>query len=158
MIKKSHVVPYGKRWAVTSFNNKSGRPTTAVYHTKREAIDAGRAIAQSEGSELVVHGTAGQVFSSPPPIMLEESAIRTAMRGLGAVLLTDSILKATSPSNKPTAGKAARKAAAKKSGARKPAAKKSGGKSAEGRKAAGRKAGAGKKASKKAGSKKSARR
>ncbi|MGE6429946.1 DUF2188 domain-containing protein [Serratia sp. NPDC078593] len=34
---------------------------TSTHHTQQEAIDAGRTIAQNQGSELVIHRPNGQI-------------------------------------------------------------------------------------------------
>jgi uncharacterized protein YdaT len=59
MAKKDvHVVPRGNGWAVEK--NGSQR-ASKVTETQREAIAAGKKIAEREKSELVVHGENGRI-------------------------------------------------------------------------------------------------
>ncbi len=56
--KNQHVVPHGDGWAVKGAGNTRA---TSVHDTQREATDAGRAIAQRQGSELVIHRPDGRI-------------------------------------------------------------------------------------------------
>lgn len=115
MAKSSHVMPYGGRWAVKNIPGKGGRSSTSVYHTKQEAIDAGRSIARKRGVELIVHGNHGQIFRSPEPSgRFDEELVRAAVR--------------TSSAPSGASKSAAKKSAAKKSAAKTSGAKKSGAK------------------------------
>ena len=59
MAKKDvHVVPRGNGWAVEK--NGSTR-ASKVTETQREAISAGKKIAEREKSELVIHGENGRI-------------------------------------------------------------------------------------------------
>lgn len=59
MAKKDvHVVPRGNSWAVEK--NGSQR-ASKVTETQREAIAAGKKIAEREKSELVIHGENGRI-------------------------------------------------------------------------------------------------
>lgn len=83
--KNQHVVPYGDKWAVKS---EGSRRVTSVFETKREAIDAGRELAERYGQELLVHGKSGQIFrSNDSPGILSEKTIRDAVRGISSTKL-----------------------------------------------------------------------
>jgi hypothetical protein len=56
--KNQHVVPRGDSWAVKGAGNKRA---TSVHDTQRDAIDAGRRVAENQGSELVVHRPDGRI-------------------------------------------------------------------------------------------------
>lgn len=56
--KNQHVVPHAEGWAVRGENNSRA---TSIHHTQSDAIDAGRAIAQHQHSELVIHGRDGRI-------------------------------------------------------------------------------------------------
>ncbi len=56
--KNQHVVPHGDGWAVKGAGNTRA---TSVHDTQREAADAGRTIAQRQGSELVIHRPDGRI-------------------------------------------------------------------------------------------------
>ena len=60
MAKKApvHVTTHKDGWAVTREGNK--RPSS-VHPTQKEAAEAGRATAQRDKTELVVHGKDGQI-------------------------------------------------------------------------------------------------
>jgi hypothetical protein len=74
-----HVVEQDGSWIVKSA--LSGRFVSQPYPDKREAIDAGRRLARSRGSDLLVHGRNGQIFQhSPAASALPEDVIRTAIR------------------------------------------------------------------------------
>lgn len=80
--RNQHVVPYGDKWAVKS---EGSRRVTSVFETKREAIDAGRELADRYGLQLLVHGKNGQIFrSNDSPGVLSEKTIRDAVRGISA--------------------------------------------------------------------------
>lgn len=56
--KNQHVVPHPEGWAVKGAGNERA---TSVHDTQREAIEAGRRIAQNQQSELLVHGRDGRI-------------------------------------------------------------------------------------------------
>ena len=56
--KNQHVVPHGGEWAVRGENSSRA---TSIHNTQGEAIDAGRAIAQNQRSELVIHRRDGTI-------------------------------------------------------------------------------------------------
>lgn len=56
--KNQHVVPHPDGWAVKGAGNTKA---TRVTNTQKEAIDAGRAIASNQQSELVIHRPNGQI-------------------------------------------------------------------------------------------------
>lgn len=58
MGKDQHVVPHDGDWAVRGAGNDR---VTSIHRTQAEAIDAGRAIAQNQGSELVIHRPDGTI-------------------------------------------------------------------------------------------------
>lgn len=58
MGKNQHVVPHNGEWAVKGAGNIK---VTSVHDTQQQAIDAARAIAQNQGSELLIHGRDGQI-------------------------------------------------------------------------------------------------
>ncbi len=58
--KDQHVVRHDEGWAVKGSGNEKA---TAVFRTQAEAIEAGRRIAQNQGSELLVHGRNGRIRS-----------------------------------------------------------------------------------------------
>jgi len=58
MGKNQHVVPHGDDWAVKGEGN--GR-ATSVHSTQQEAIQHAREIARNQQSELLIHGTNGQI-------------------------------------------------------------------------------------------------
>ena len=56
--KGQHVVPRDGKWAV----RKGGAErVTRRYDTQREAINAAREIARTQGSEVLVHGRDGRI-------------------------------------------------------------------------------------------------
>jgi hypothetical protein len=74
-----HVVEQDGSWIVKSA--LSGRFVTQPYLDKREAIDAGRRLAKSQGSDLLIHGRNGQIFQhSPAASALPDDIIRKAIR------------------------------------------------------------------------------
>jgi uncharacterized protein YdaT len=58
MKKNQHVVPHENGWAVKGAGNSKA---TIVVHTQKEAIEVARQVAQNQKSELVIHGTDGQI-------------------------------------------------------------------------------------------------
>lgn len=58
LAKNQHVVPHDNQWAVVGEGNSKA---TAVYPTQQQAIDHGREIARNQQSELLIHGTNGQI-------------------------------------------------------------------------------------------------
>ena len=56
--KNQHVVPRGDAWAVKGAGNTRA---TSIHSTQREATAAGRAIAERQGSELVIHRPDGRI-------------------------------------------------------------------------------------------------
>ena len=56
--RNQHVIPKDGQWAVKA----AGSPrVTKVCSTQREAVDAARAIAKRQGSELLIHGRDGRI-------------------------------------------------------------------------------------------------
>jgi hypothetical protein len=53
-----HVVPRPEGWAVEKSGSKRA---SVVTETQKEAVDAGKKIAQRERSELVIHGENGRI-------------------------------------------------------------------------------------------------
>lgn len=58
MKKNQHVVPHEAGWAVKGAGNGKA---TAVVDTQKEAIQIAKEIAQNKQSEVVIHGTNGQI-------------------------------------------------------------------------------------------------
>ncbi len=58
MGKNQHILPHPDGWQVNGEGNKKA---TIVTSTQAEAIAAGREIAINKGSELLIHGTNGQI-------------------------------------------------------------------------------------------------
>jgi uncharacterized protein YdaT len=58
LAKNQHVVPHNNQWAVLGEGNAKA---TAVYSTQQEAILRAKEIAQNQQSELLIHGTNGQI-------------------------------------------------------------------------------------------------
>lgn len=56
--KNQHVVPHANGWAVRGAGNSRA---TSVHETQREAAEEARAIAQSQSSELLIHGRNGRI-------------------------------------------------------------------------------------------------
>ena len=56
--KNQHVVPHADGWAVRGENNSR---VTSTHDTQGQAIDAGRAIAQNQQSELVINRRNGTI-------------------------------------------------------------------------------------------------
>ena len=53
-----HVVPRGDGWAVQGAGNSRA---TSLHDTQAAAIEAGRGIAQNQGTELFIHRPNGQI-------------------------------------------------------------------------------------------------
>jgi uncharacterized protein YdaT len=58
MGKNQHVVPHGDDWAVKGEGNSRA---TSIHSTQQEAIEQARDIAKNQQSELLIHGTNGQI-------------------------------------------------------------------------------------------------
>lgn len=59
MGKDQHITPHpGGGWQVKGEGNSKA---TVVTDTQQQAIDAGRAIAKNQQSELLIHGRDGQI-------------------------------------------------------------------------------------------------
>ena len=58
MGKNVHVVPRDEGWALRKEGNTRD---TARFPTQKDAIEAGRGVAQAEKSELVIHGKDGRI-------------------------------------------------------------------------------------------------
>lgn len=56
--RNQHIVRHSNGWAVRGAGSERA---TSVHSTQREAIDAGRRIAQTQKTELFVHGRDGQI-------------------------------------------------------------------------------------------------
>ena len=56
--RDQHVVPHDDGWAVRGAGSERA---TSVHDTQREAIDAGRKIAQNQHTELFIHGRDGRI-------------------------------------------------------------------------------------------------
>jgi hypothetical protein len=61
MKHRVHVVPHGADWAVKREGNDRA---TSIHSTQREALDAGRPIAQRDKTELVTHRPDGTIRNS----------------------------------------------------------------------------------------------
>lgn len=59
--KNVHVVPHDDGWAVKKEGNNRA---SSVHPTQKEAMDAGRNIAKTAKSELVIHGRDGKIRDS----------------------------------------------------------------------------------------------
>ena len=56
--KGQHVVPSGSRWSV----RKAGAErASGTYDTRQEAVNVARSRAQSQGTELYIHGSDGRI-------------------------------------------------------------------------------------------------
>lgn len=55
---QQHVVPRPDGWAVIKSN---GLRASSTHNTQKQAIEAGRTLAQNQGTELVIHGRNGQI-------------------------------------------------------------------------------------------------
>ncbi|MGX6649049.1 DUF2188 domain-containing protein [Maricaulaceae bacterium MS644] len=56
--KNQHVVPHNGAWAVKS---EGASRAGSVHETQAAAIEAAKSRAQSQGSELLIHGRNGQI-------------------------------------------------------------------------------------------------
>lgn len=56
--RNQHIVRHKDGWAV---RGAASERATSVHNTQREAIDAGRRIAQSQKTELFIHGRDGRI-------------------------------------------------------------------------------------------------
>lgn len=56
--KGQHVVPRDSKWAV---RRTGSNRVTRRFDTQREAIDAARALARKQGTELYIHGRDGRI-------------------------------------------------------------------------------------------------
>lgn len=56
--KNQHVVPHEEGWAVKGEGNDRA---TSVHDTQEAAIEAARAIARNQESELLIHGRDGKI-------------------------------------------------------------------------------------------------
>ena len=56
-----HVVPRDEKWAVV---REGGRRASSLHPTQEKAIQAGRRLAQSEKTELVIHRPDGRIRDS----------------------------------------------------------------------------------------------
>lgn len=56
--RNQHVVPHGDRWAVRGAGSQRA---SSVHGTQAEAIDAARATAQRQSTEMFIHGRNGQI-------------------------------------------------------------------------------------------------
>jgi uncharacterized protein YdaT len=61
MGKRVHVVPHQDGWAV---KREGAERASSVHSTQKEALEAGRPIAEREKTELVTHGTNGKIRDS----------------------------------------------------------------------------------------------
>lgn len=58
MGKNQHVVPHDNQWAIKGEGNEK---YTLITGKQSEAIDAAKAIAQNQQSELLIHNREGQI-------------------------------------------------------------------------------------------------
>lgn len=73
-----HVVPYKDGWAV---RKEGSNRATLIFKQKSNAIDAARKIASEQGSDLIVHGLAGQIFQrAEAQSTINENKIRIVIR------------------------------------------------------------------------------
>ncbi len=80
VLSRQHVVPHGKSWAIRPEGNTR---VTAIFRSKREAIDRAREIAGNRDSLVVVHGRNGQAFLGPAvPSTIDRNELRQAIREL----------------------------------------------------------------------------
>ncbi|RPI16330.1 MAG: DUF2188 domain-containing protein [Ignavibacteriae bacterium] len=57
--KNQHIVPLGNGWGVKS---EGSSKFTIITSTKNQAISAGKLLAKSQKSELVIHGKDGKIM------------------------------------------------------------------------------------------------
>ncbi|HBL31021.1 MAG TPA: hypothetical protein DD490_29690 [Acidobacteria bacterium] len=75
--RTQHVVAHGGQWAVKG----EGSRRATVFETKQDAIDAAQQIAAETGTDLLVHGKAGQIFyPSEIKSSLDEAILRMEVR------------------------------------------------------------------------------
>jgi hypothetical protein len=56
--RNQHVVPHDEGWAVRGEGNDR---VTSIHDTQAAAIEAGKAIAENQQSELFIHGRDGRI-------------------------------------------------------------------------------------------------
>ncbi len=56
--KNQHVLPHANGWAVKGAGNSK---VTAIASTQSKAIEIAKEIAKNQHSELIIHGTNGQI-------------------------------------------------------------------------------------------------
>jgi len=56
--RNQHVVPHDGGWAVKP---EGGSRASSIYSTQQDAIDRGRELARSQGTELLIHGRDGRI-------------------------------------------------------------------------------------------------
>jgi hypothetical protein len=56
--KNQHVLPHADGWAVKGAGNSKA---TAIASTQSKAIEIAKEIAKNQHSELIIHGTNGQI-------------------------------------------------------------------------------------------------
>ena len=56
--RNQHIVPHEDGWAVKGAGFSRA---TSVHRTQKEAIDAGRQVAQNQKTELFIHGRDGKI-------------------------------------------------------------------------------------------------
>ena len=56
--KNQHVLPHADGWAVKGAGNSKA---TAIASTQSKAIEIAKEIAKNQNSELIIHGTNGQI-------------------------------------------------------------------------------------------------
>ena len=56
--RNQHIVPHEDGWAVKGAGSSRA---TSVHRTQKEAIDAGRQVAQNQKTELFIHGRDGKI-------------------------------------------------------------------------------------------------
>lgn len=56
-----HVTPHAQGWAV---QREGADRASSVHDTQAQAIEAGRALAQNQQTELVIHGRDGRIRDS----------------------------------------------------------------------------------------------
>ncbi len=56
--RNQHVVPMGGKWSVRS---SGASRASGTFTTEREAVDAARQLARTQGTELYIHGRDGRI-------------------------------------------------------------------------------------------------
>lgn len=56
--RNQHIVPHEDGWAVKGAGSSRA---SSVHRTQKEAIDAGRQVAQNQKTELFIHGRDGKI-------------------------------------------------------------------------------------------------